>query len=142
MAIKDWDGLATKIERAIGDSSDAGVLSEQLPDIAKIADDVIDILKDGWQFSDVVDFFEVVGPLLDLANNITGMDDEQKDQFVVDAVYMIYQTVDTYPDGNSNNIDVPYVFGGIETGLEKRVIEFAARSALKAIRAYMSKKSD
>ena len=142
MAIKDWDGLAAKIERAIGDSSNAGVLNEQLPDIAKIADDVIDILKDGWQFSDVVDFFEVVGPLLDLANNITGMDDEQKDQFVVDAVYMIYQTVDTYPDGNSNNIDVPYVFGGIETGLEKRVIEFAARSALKAIRAYMAKKSD
>lgn len=142
MAIKDWDGLAAKIERSISKESNATILNENLPDIAKIADEVIDILKDGWQFSDVVDFFEVVGPLLELTESMTNLTDEEKDQFIVDAVYMIYQTVDTYPDGNSNNIDVPYVFGGIETGLEKRVIEFAARSALKAIRAYIAKKSE
>lgn len=140
MAIDNWNVMATRVERAVSVPEDVGIINENLPDIMKIADDVIDILKDGWQFGDVVDFFEVVGPLVDLSTNISEYDEEQKDQFVVDAVYLIYQTVDTYPDGNQNNIDVPFVFGGIERGLEKRVVNFATRAAIKALRAHIARK--
>jgi len=141
MAISNWDGMAARVDRDISSLATGDLLKNKLPDIVKIADEVIDILKDGWQLGDVVEFFEVIGPLLELVNDMSELDEEQKDQFIVDAVWMIYQTVDTYPDGNQNNIDIPIVFGGIERGLEKKAVDFAARSSIKAIRAWIAKKN-
>jgi hypothetical protein len=140
MAVKDWDGIAANVDRSVSVPEDAGIINEKLEEIVKIADDVIDILKDGLQYSDAISFFEVVGPLMSLANTISEeWDEDKKDQFVVDAVYLIYKTVDTYPDGNQNNIDVPLLFGGLERGFEKKTLDFATRSALKALRSYIEK---
>jgi hypothetical protein len=136
MAIKDWDGIAATMERSLEGSENSSVINEKLEDIVKIADDVIDILKDGWQYSDIVDFFEVVGPLLKIADEINeDWDEAKKDQFMVDTIYLIYKTVDTYPDGKQNRINIPVLFGGLEEGFEKKMLEFMTRAALKAIRS-------
>jgi len=140
MAIENWDGLGGNVDRTV-DGVDSSILTSNLPAITEIADEVVDILKDGWQFGDVIDFFEVIGPLMELVEDVSDLDEATKDQFVADAVYLIYQTVDTYPDGEQNNIDIPFVFGGIERGLEKRLVDFASRAAIKALRSYIAKKA-
>jgi hypothetical protein len=141
MAIKDWDGMAARVDRSVDVPDNAEVINEKMEEIVAIADDVIDIVKDGWQYSDIVSFFEVVSPLLKLAGTIsTEWDEEKQDQFIVDTIYLIYQTVDTYPDGNQNRINIPLLFGGVERSFEKKALEFMTRAALKALRSHLKNK--
>lgn len=143
MSVENWKLMKSAIESSDRDFTTkeiTTVLQEKMPEIQKIADDTIDILKDGWQFSDVVDFFKVIGPLLDLVEDISEWDEDKKEDFVVAAMYFIYQTIDTYPDGKQNNINIPFLFGGIERKFEERALEFATRSAIRALCGYFDKK--
>jgi len=133
MAIDSWNGSSAKIRDFVDSESSIKVLEQKMPEIQKIADQAIDIMADGFQFSDVISMFEFIGPLMNLAEEIEELTNVQKEQFVVDAVWFVYKTVDTYPDGESNRINVPLLFGAMETSFEKKVLDFATRSAVKAV---------
>jgi hypothetical protein len=86
-----------------------------------------------FQFTDVIAMFEFIGPLFKMASEIESLDKQQKEQFVVDAVWFIYKTVDTYPDGEGNRINVPILIGSMETAFEKKLLDFSTRAAVKAV---------
>ena len=140
MAIDSWNNSSAKVRDFVSTESSIEVLEQRLPEIRKIADEVIDIMSDGFQFSDVISMFEFIGPLMSLAKEIEEFSGIQKEQFVVDAVWFIYKTVDTYPDGESNRINIPLLFGAMETSFEKKALDFATRSAVKAVYSFAKEK--
>jgi len=133
MAIDSWQVSNVKVRDLVDTKSNIPILEQKLSEIQSIADQAIDIMADGFQFTDVISMYKFVGPLMDMAKEIEEFDGAQKEQFVVDAVWFIYKTVDTYPDGESNRINVPLLFGSMETAFEKKVLDFATRSAVKAV---------
>ena len=70
MAIENWDSMAANVDRSVEVPQDVGVIQEHLPDIVAVADQVIDILADGFQYSDVISFYECVGPVMDIAEGV------------------------------------------------------------------------
>lgn len=109
------------------------VLQNHIDEISSIASNVVNLLDDGFQWQDVIGFYYIVGPVMDIAKEISEYSGEDKEQFVVDTMWMIYQAVDTYPDGESNRINIPLLFGGLEKKFEKALIDFVTRSSVKAV---------
>ena len=140
MAVDSWKISSAKVRDFVTTESSIDVLEQRMPEIQKIADQAIDIMADGFQFSDVISMFEFIGPLMNLVKEMEGLTNAQKEQFVVDAVWFVYKTVDTYPDGESNRINVPLLFGAMETSFEKKVLDFATRSAVKAVYSFGKEK--
>jgi hypothetical protein len=129
-----------RLEKVLNKSENFPIINEKMDEIVKIADQVVGIAKDGLQFSDIISCFEIIGPLMRLSDSVSkDWSDEKKDQFVVEVVYLIYQTIDTYPDGKQNNINIPFLFGKVEETFEQKVLEFATKAAIKALRSYISK---
>ena len=112
------------------DIRDPEKLEEKLPEISKIANEVVDILADGWQWDDAASLGKLVKPVMEMAATITDYSGEQKKQFVVDALWLVYRTVDGGPDGTENRIDIPILFGSLERGLEKKAVSFAVEFAI------------
>lgn len=108
-------------------------LEEKLPELAAIADDVVDVFKDGWQWADLISLGELVRPIMVLASEIEAYTGEQKRQFVVDAVWLIYRSIDGGPSGNENRINIPLVFGSIETKIEKKIVAFVTDFAIGSL---------
>jgi len=117
-------------------------IAEKLPELAEIADMVSEALEDGFQFSDVVAFGKVVSPIMKLASKLGDLGGEAKKQFVVDAVWLTYKTLDGYPDGNANNINVPWLSGSVERRVERETITFCAEWAVNALYKDLKEKGD
>jgi hypothetical protein len=133
MSIDSWQSSTVKVRDLVDSRDTVPILEQKLPEIQAIADSAIDILADGFQFTDVIAMFEFIGPLFKMASEIESLDKQQKEQFVVDAVWFIYKTVDTYPDGEGNRINVPILIGSMETAFEKKLLDFSTRAAVKAV---------
>ena len=94
---------------------------------------IVDVFGDGLQLSDITAVGKAVGPAMKLAAGFEDYEGADKKRFVVEVIWLVYRTVDTYPDGNHNNINVPWVFGGIERKLEYAIVAFAAGMAVDAL---------
>jgi len=135
MSREVWSGALSGLLSGL-ESTKKPVIEEHMDEISSIADNVIDLLKDGFQWSDVVGFYKVIGPIMDIAKNIDQYGNEQKEQFVVDVMWIIYQGIDTYPDGESNRINIPVLFGGMEKKFEEKMVDMITRSAVKAVYSF------
>ena len=140
MAVDSWQSSNIKVRDFVESDLNAPILEERMAEIQAIADQAIDIMADGFQWSDVISMFKFIGPLMDLAKEIEHFSGKQKEDFVVDAVWFIYKTVDTYPDGESNRINIPVLFGALETAAEKKFLDFSTRAAVKAVYSFGKKK--
>jgi len=132
MASQLWEKILGKLIKE-SNPANKSVFEDNLPAISTVAEDVVDILSDGFQIEDIAGFCKVVGPIMEMAKDISDLSKKEKEQFVVDTVWMIFHAVDTYPDGEGNRINVPILFGGLERKFEKKMVDLATRSAVKAI---------
>jgi len=135
MSRQVWTEQLQKLKSSM-EADNQAILDDHLEEIAGVAEKAIEILADGFQWSDILTMFEIVGPLMEIAETVAQYDGKKKEQFVVDTVWLIYQVVDGYPDGAQNRIDIPLVFGGLEKTFEKKTIDFAIRCAIKSVHRF------
>lgn len=114
---------------------------ENLETISGIVQTVELAAEDGIGWDDMTVIGELVGPIMALASGFDDYEGLSKKQFVVEAVWLIYKTIDTYP-GNRNNVDVPYLIGPFERKFERAVIGFAAGMAVDALFKRMRKSGE
>jgi len=121
--------------KAVEDIKDEDVqkVREHTEEIHNIIGAVLDVFGDGLQLNDVTRIGEIVGPVMKLAASFKDYKGQEKKQFVIEVVWLVYRTVDTYPDGNHNNINIPFVFGSIERKLERGILSFSAGMAVDAL---------
>jgi hypothetical protein len=105
-------------------SADSAALMAKYKDtFAQMAADVVAAVGDGFQLSDLRILAKLVPELMSIAKEIEQADAEQKRQFVVDSVYLIYRAADSGPDGKQNRFKVPLLnylsYLGITTTEEK-----------------------
>jgi hypothetical protein len=135
----DTDTLVDVLSKAFANakaemaSEDAQKVLEHVTEIQGLAVAVQDIFRDGLQLSDLSKLGTIVGPLMQLAASFEEYKGLDKKRFVTEAVWLVYRTIDTWPDGNHNNINVPFVFGTFERKLERGVVCFAAGMAVDAL---------
>jgi len=127
--------IGAALDKFKGDMTPADVekVNENLDGISELIETVEDVFGDGIQLSDVSRIGEIVGPAMSLAATFKDYEGEDKKRFVIDTVWLVYRAVDTFPDGNSNNINIPFLAGGFETKVEKILVEFAAGMAVNAL---------
>lgn len=151
----DVTGWLAWIKQTISDLKNSGdIESGDLMDkyddkFASMAADVAEAVKDGFQFSDVYEIGKLVPEIMGIAGEIEQASNEQKNRFVVDAVWVIYHSVDTGPDGKQNRIKVPGAhwlskFGITqpEEKLERFVLKTATEMAIKAAYVYFNAEED
>jgi len=114
-------------------SEDVAKVKENTDSINRIISAVLDVFGDGLQLNDVTKIGQIVGPVMKLASTFDDYEGLDKKRFVIEVVWLVYRTVDTYPDGNHNNINIPFVMGGIERKLERGLLAFAAGMAVDAL---------
>ena len=114
-------------------SEDVEKVRENTDEINKIIAVVLDVFGDGLQLNDVTRIGEIIGPVMKLASSFDDYDGSSKKRFVIEVVWLVYRTVDTYPDGNHNNINIPFVMGALERKLERGILSFAAGMAVDAL---------
>lgn len=134
--IEKIKGLFLKAVDSVKDgmqSEDVEKVHENLDQINAIIEIIVDVFGDGLQLSDITAIGKAVAPAMKLAATFEGYAGEDKKRFVVELVWLVYRTIDTYPDGNGNNINVPWVFGSIERKLERAIVAFAAGMAVDAL---------
>jgi hypothetical protein len=133
-----------------GADFETGDLMEQFaPQFAEMAADVAEAIKDGLDIGDIVIMGDLVTDIMKIAKKIENAPGEQKHQFVIDAVWLIYHSVDTGPDGNQNRIKVPGAhwltkFGITEPEekLERFTLKVATEFAMRAAYKYMKEKDE
>jgi hypothetical protein len=136
----DMDAIRESLSKAIGLIGDAGGVSaqnlaemgEQQEKLLAIVVTVGDIFGDGLQLSDVAAVGKVVPDIMKLVKDLDWPGSDKK-EFVIDAVWLVYKTVDTYPDGKQNNVNIPFLMGSWETKVERAFISFAAGMAVDAV---------
>ena len=114
-------------------AEDVEKVHANMDEITKVIATVVDVFGDGLQLGDVSRIGEIIAPVMKLASSFKDYAGEDKKRFVVEVVWLVYRAVDTYPDGNHNNINIPFVMGGIERKLERGIIAFAASMAVDAV---------
>jgi hypothetical protein len=114
------------------------LIESNLNEVSESVAAFVHILDDGVQLSDFSNLGPVVAPLMRLAAEFENLDGSSKKAFVSEVVYMVYRIVDGWPDGKQNNINIPWLFGGMEKGIEKTVCYFAAGMAVEALYDGMS----
>lgn len=119
--------------------ADAAKVREYSDDINGIIESVVDVFSDGLQLEDVTKIGEIVGPVMKLAASFNDYSGEEKKRFVQEVLWLVYRTVDTYPDGNRNNINIPFVMGSLELKLERGLLMFASGMAIDALYKRMKK---
>lgn len=121
---------------------DVDKVNDNIEKVEKIIEIVLDVFGDGLQLSDITALGKAVAPAMVLAKGFDDYDGADKKRFVTELVWLVYRTVDTYPDGNGNNINVPWAFGGIETRIERFMVTFAAGMAVDALYGRMKKEGE
>jgi len=94
--------------------------------IKSLADNIIETMDDGFQLGDLKVFASVVEPLILMAEEINELSGEEKKQFVKDAAWLIYRTIDEGENGKQNNINIPLLVGPVEKSVEENVIKLLA----------------
>jgi len=112
---------------------DVSKVNENMQAILETVDIFHDIFGDGLQLTDVAKVGKAVEPLMKLAAGLEGYRGEDKRRFVTEMVWLMYRLVDTYPDGKHNNVNLPFVMGGLERKVERMIIGFAANMVVDAL---------
>jgi len=103
-----------------------------LPEIPSIVEKVSAKLEDGFQWTDLIVIGGIIPDAMKIVDKFPDLTNEEKHELVLDAVWIVYKTIDKYPD-NANNINIPLVFGVIEEKLEYAITRLAAGMAIKAV---------
>ena len=115
-------------------------LASRIPQLAEIAQILTEALEDGFQLSDLGVLAKIIGPCMELADEIEKFSGKEKKEFVLDAAWLTYRTIDTYPDGKQNNINLPMMAGGFERAVERRLVRACAQWAIEAVYDQRKKK--
>ena len=135
----DLKDISTKVFDALDEfkegmaSEDAAKVYEHLEQITAIIGEVQDVFGDGFQLADMTKLGKIVAPVMMMAASFKDYEGMSKKRFVTEVVWLVYRMVDTWPDGNHNNINIPFVFGIIERKLERGFVVFAAGMAVDAL---------
>jgi len=153
--IGDVSGWLDWVKKIIGDLKteeyfETGELMEQYADdFASMAADVSEAVKDGLDIGDIVIMGDLVNEIMKIASKIEEASGETKKQFVVDAVWLIYHSVDTGPDGEHNRIRVPGAHWLTKIGisepeekLERFALKMATEFAIRSVYSYMKEKGE
>jgi len=151
--IGDVTGWVDWVKTVIGELKgteefQTGELMEKYADkFAEMAADVAEAVKDGLQITDLMLLGNLVPEIMKIASGIEGAEGEKKRQFVVDAVWLIYHSVDTGPDGTQNRIRVPGVswlsklgFTATEEKIERFILKLGTEFAINSAYSYMKEK--
>lgn len=145
----DWIKQTIADLKGSGDFESGDLLEKYADTFASMGADVAEAVKDGFQFSDIYEIGKLLPEIMAIAKDIDGATNEQKHQFAVDAVWLIYHSVDTGPDGKQNRIKVPGAhwlskFGITEPEekLERFVLKFATDMSIKAAYDLFAKDSE
>lgn len=114
-------------------------VAANLATISSIVETVELAAEDGISWDDITVIGELVGPVMELASSFDDYEGMSKRQFVIEVIWLIYKTIDTYPNGNANNVNIPYLIGPIERKFERAVIAFATGMAVDALFKRMRK---
>lgn len=116
---------------------------------AQMASDVVAAIQDGFDLGDIVIFGDLVTEVMKIAKDIESASGEQKQQFVVDSVWLIYHSVDTGPDGKNNRIKVPGAHWLSKLGLtateekiERFILKIGTEFAIRSAYSYMKEKDE
>jgi len=144
-------GWAAWIQTVIDKFKNSGVIqsgdlmTKYSAKFAQMAADAAEAVKDGFQLRDLVIFGELVPEIMTIADEIKNATGEQKKCFVVDAVWVIYHSVDTGPDGKNNRIRVPGLswlskigITSTEEAVERYVLKIATEMAIEAVYVRMN----
>jgi hypothetical protein len=101
--------------------------------ILDVVKGVHEVFGDGLQLSDAAHIGKIVAPLMRLAASFLDYEGMDKRRFVSEVVWLVYKTIDTYPDGQRNNINIPFLFGVWERKIERGMVHFAAQMAVDAL---------
>ena len=136
----DTDKIKEMLNEALGklkgdtvSEENAAKFAEHLEAIAAIVAEIKEAFGDGLDLSDLTVIGKVVGPIMKLASDFGDYEGEQKKEFVQEVVWTIYTTIDKGESGEENNVNLPWLVGGIETKVEKWAIKFAAGMAIDAL---------
>jgi hypothetical protein len=131
--IKELFLKAVDVTKSTMVAEDAAKVRENTDEINTIIEIIVDVFGDGLQLSDITAIGKAVGPAMKLAAGFDDYEGADKKRFVIELVWLVYRTIDTYPSGNSNNINIPFVMGTIERKIERGIITFAAGMAVDAL---------
>lgn len=136
----DKDKLKEMLNDALGNlkgdtvsPENAAKFEEHLEAIAGIVAELKLAFGDGLDLSDFEVVGQAVGPIMELASDFSDYEGAQKKDFVKEVVWTIYNTVDKGESGDENNINLPWLVGGIETKFEKWAIKAMAGFAVDAL---------
>jgi hypothetical protein len=139
------ESLKKLIETALGadkkllPDSDILKIEEHIDEIVDIANSVIGIIDNKIEFGDLSKIGDVVEPLMTIASSFSEYKGEDKKRFVTEVVWLIYRAIDTYPDGNRNNINIPFVVGILERKIERAIIVTATSIIVDVIHRRLKK---
>lgn len=122
------------IEAALGSVED-GERAELNTSLVKIYNTVDEALADGFQiWNDVAKIIGTAIPeLMSLADSFGKLDGDSKREFVVENVVALYRLADSGKDGSLNRINIPILFGSLETKVENIVVRKLAELAIEAV---------
>lgn len=130
-----------------GKLENGALLLKHSEEFSKMAADVAEAIKDGFDFSDLSLLAKLVPEIMEIAAKIEGASGEDKKSFVIDAVWLIYHSVDTGPDGKYNRLKIPFLgwlsFLGIsaaEEKVERFILKVATEFAIEAAYSYLKEK--
>ena len=138
------DAFETVLEIVKGDIEDTsyGKIKQQIPEFVELVDTIAPALADGLDFGDMVVLAQIVEPLMVIAGKVGDYTGKEKKQFVIDAIWLTYRTIDTYPDGTKNNINIPFLWGRGEERFERKIVTLAAGWAINGLYKRMKKDGD
>lgn len=125
------------------------VMDKYMPEFSAMANAVVAAIGDGFQFSDLSAFSKIIVRVMEIANEIGGMTGEEKRDFVVDVIWLLYHEIDTGPDGSANRIMVPGLnwlsavgITSTEEAVERYVLGMSTRFAIDTVYPFFKKYND
>lgn len=114
------------IERIYGDLySPETILATLILIEENISKEVEEILSDGFQWSDIGQIIGSVVPgLMDVANYLSEKSGKEKKEYVVDVVWVIYESIDP---------NIPWLPDFIEKYVERSAIRSITEAAVEAV---------
>ena len=145
----DWVKRVIGDLKTSGDLQDGDLMEKYANQFAEMAADVVEAVKDGLQISDLMILGTLVPDVMKIAAGIEGASGEEKRRFVVDAVWLVYHSVDTGPDGTQNRIKVPGAhwlsklgMTATEEKIERFILKLGTEFAINAAYSYMKEKDE
>ena len=112
------------------------LVERYMPEVEVVALSVKNSLGNELRWADVLGMATLVEPLWSLiVRSGKELTDEERQDFVVDAFWVIYKTLDGGPSGKGNGIDIPVLFSQFERGkAEETVVPMLVQFALSAVK--------